>query len=120
MNVGERELSGLEAEYTLDLPGAWEAFGSLGLLNTEIVADGRTPVQLLGGDRLTGQSFPFAAERTLALGLAYVHPEDWNGAFDITHQSESEALLPNVGAAGLRNHERTLVNLRISYDTQRW
>jgi iron complex outermembrane recepter protein len=111
LNVGRSKLSGLEIGLRYSIVRGWSVFGSLAALETKVKEDRRTAEQLAGEPSLAGSRFPFAPRVSGALGLSYDTGSGFNGTFDITHQGDSEALLPN----SVKNGGRTVGNLRLGW-----
>ncbi|MEM6640544.1 MAG: TonB-dependent receptor [Pseudomonadota bacterium] len=112
LNVGQSELFGFEAEVRAALTDRFTFFGSLGYLDTEVVADERdNPV----GGSLVGDEFSFAPSVTLTGGLLFQDPSGYNASVDVNYQGESQPLLPNFDT-GRMNDARAVVNARLGWD----
>lgn len=115
-NVGSSRLSGLELGLRYRLAQNWSVVSSLATLQTKIVEDRRTPAQLAGEPSLVGSKFPFAPRVSGSVGLNYDPGSGFNATFDIVHQGNSEALLPN----SVTNGARTIGNLRLGWRMGAW
>jgi iron complex outermembrane recepter protein len=111
LNVGASTLTGAELGLRYVLTRGWSVFGSLALLNTKVEEDRRTAAQLGGQPSLVGSRFPFAPRQSGSIGVTHDTGRGLSGTFDLVHQGDSEALLPN----SVKNGGRTIGNLRLGW-----
>lgn len=109
-NAGESEIYGAEVEMTYRVNPRAHLFASLGYSHTEFV-EFVSPT----GD-YSGNRFALAPEESLAVGGTFGLTDRINFHANVTYQSDTYADVQNT----IPLDDFTLVNVRLSYDTEKW
>ena len=110
VNAGSSQLYGLEAQLDYRAHDALDLFVSLGLTDTEFedFVD--------GGFAFDGNQFPFAPETSLAFGASWRPAERWR--LDGTVSYQDSYFSDQANSAAFEVDDRTLVNLKLSYELE--
>ncbi|MEM6453694.1 MAG: TonB-dependent receptor [Acidobacteriota bacterium] len=112
-NVGESEIYGVEVDFSYRPQAPWNLYGSVGFAHTEFI-DFDSAAR---GD-LSGNRFSLAPEWTAALGANYRFANGFFVHGDLNYQGEAFGNVDNEDE--LTTDERTLLNLRVGYETARY
>ncbi|MEM9556082.1 MAG: TonB-dependent receptor [Acidobacteriota bacterium] len=108
VNAGSSRLYGLEAQVDYRVSEALDVFGSLGWVETEFT-------DFTDGDEdFTGNEFPFAPNLSGTLGMNWRPADLWLLSASVNYQDSYFSEQDNDPR--FKADERTLVNLRLSYD----
>ena len=112
-NAGKSHLYGGEIEINgfLDSHRQWDAFVSLGLLETRID-------EYKSDSSVEGNEFPLAANITASTGITYTHPAGFFGGLDASYVGERSSDINETKS--LIADAYTVVNARAGYQTQDW
>jgi len=108
VNAGSSELYGLEAQLNYRVSEKLDFFGSVGLVETEFTDF------VDGADSFTGNEFPYAPNFSGSLGINWRPAPRWSLDASVNYQDEYFSDQDNDSQ--FKADERTLVNLRLSYD----
>ena len=122
VNAGESTLYGFETEVSYSFSESIEVYGGVGYAKTEFdffpnsSFDPDQPESEFNQENYDGNSFPFAPEWSLNLGVDYSGASGWFGGVDMNYQSDAYQENENYSVNKFGN--RLLVNARIGYAIQ--